>query len=104
MDYLNIYEQKTGIKIPKGNHIHHIDHNRSNNEINNLVSIPKQLHIKYHRVKHHYDVAINELNSYIYFYPKDFNKYTEVIRKLMEVKNEIGLYISNRDNQIYLNK
>ena len=50
MDYKKFYREN--LNIPKYDtrkwHIHHIDMNRNNNDIKNLVCIPKILHIKLH--------------------------------------------------------
>ena len=48
-DYRKIYQNECNIIIPKGYEIHHIDFNRENNEIMNLVMLPKKLHSEYHR-------------------------------------------------------
>jgi len=48
MNYRQIYNKHYGIKIPKWYDIHHLDLNRSNNEIRNLLLIPKGLHARYH--------------------------------------------------------
>lgn len=48
MDYRKFYEQQTGVKLPAGYDVHHIDFNRENNEIRNLVALPQQLHTLYH--------------------------------------------------------
>lgn len=50
MDYRKHYEKLTKIKVPEGFEIHHIDFNRKNNNIRNLVALPKYLHNEYHRV------------------------------------------------------
>ena len=47
-NYRKIYEKKCNIKIPEGYEIHHIDMHRENNDIFNLVMLPKELHNKYH--------------------------------------------------------
>lgn len=44
-----LYEKITGKKLPKNFDIHHIDFNPENNEILNLVAIPRQLHKQYHK-------------------------------------------------------
>lgn len=49
-------EQEHGIKISDKYHVHHIDLNRENNEIYNLLILPKDLHIKYH-------MYLNEINK-----------------------------------------
>lgn len=48
MNYRKFYEEECNIKIPKGYEIHHIDMNRENNNIENLVMLPKKLHKQYH--------------------------------------------------------
>lgn len=49
-NYRKFYEKQTGKKIPKDFDIHHIDFNRENNDIMNLVAIPRELHKKYHTI------------------------------------------------------
>lgn len=46
--YRKFYEDKTGLKVPKDFEVHHIDRDRENNDIKNLVAIPKKLHQTYH--------------------------------------------------------
>ena len=47
MDYRKLYFENFG-QQPDHFEIHHMDHNRNNNEISNLVSIPRKLHKRYH--------------------------------------------------------
>ena len=48
-DYISIYKDATGIDFDSSNYeVHHIDEDRSNNDIENLVLLPKELHSKYH--------------------------------------------------------
>lgn len=49
-NYRKIYEEALGIKIPEGHEIHHIDFDRNNNTIKNLISLPKELHQRYHSI------------------------------------------------------
>ena len=39
MDYIKLYEAETKRKVKKGYDIHHIDKNRNNNSILNLVAL-----------------------------------------------------------------
>lgn len=50
MDYRKLYEAHYGIKILPGFEIHHIDQNRNNNNIKNLLLLPKRLHSQLHWV------------------------------------------------------
>ncbi len=43
-----IYEAAYGMVVKKDHHIHHIDHDPTNNEPENLASIHKKIHSKYH--------------------------------------------------------
>lgn len=47
-NYRTKYKRYYGIDFGKEYAIHHIDGNRSNNDINNLVLLPTKLHSKYH--------------------------------------------------------
>lgn len=50
-DYRKIYADYYGIKWDsKLFEIHHIDRNRENNDVHNLVLLPKKLHKEYHRI------------------------------------------------------
>lgn len=51
MDYRRLYERHYGIKIPPEYDVHHIDFNRDNNNIDNLLLLPKSLHKKLHWVR-----------------------------------------------------
>lgn len=48
MNYRRLYERHYGIKIPPEYDVHHIDFNRANNSIENLLLIPKELHQRLH--------------------------------------------------------
>lgn len=51
MDYRKFYEEQCNIEVPIGYEIHHIDSDRTNNDIRNLVMLPSKLHHDYHAVK-----------------------------------------------------
>jgi len=46
--YRRKYELYLGVFLPPTIHVHHLDHNRNNNEVENLVAIPAILHKQYH--------------------------------------------------------
>ena len=47
-NYIKIYEEHYGIQIPDEYVIHHMDRDRSNNKISNLLLLPEKLHQQYH--------------------------------------------------------
>lgn len=60
-----IWECEVGV-IPKGYHVHHIDHNKWNNNISNLELINKSRHASHHgsiNAKDNYDKMIKNLNE-----------------------------------------
>ena len=60
-----VWEYYNG-EIPKGFQIHHIDHDKSNNDISNLEMISRSKHAKIHaneRVRDCYDEVVENLNK-----------------------------------------
>ncbi len=56
MDYVKNFKKHFNIDFDGSKYdIHHIDLNRENNEIDNLLLLPKELHSKYH-------IYLNEMN------------------------------------------
>lgn len=49
-DYRQIYKDYYGIDFDSSFAVHHIDFDRQNNAIDNLLLMPRQLHAKYHFV------------------------------------------------------
>ena len=47
-DYRRIYKEHYGIEFGKEMAVHHIDFDRSNNDISNLILLPRALHQRYH--------------------------------------------------------
>ena len=47
--YRKIWERMNGKKIPKGFHIHHLDGDKINNDIKNLVCVSPREHFEIHR-------------------------------------------------------
>lgn len=71
MHYRKLYEIHLGYKLSSDFEVHHIDHVRTNNFMNNLVGIPRVLHRKYHaacsRVNMSYD-RFKESERHMSFY------------------------------------
>ena len=64
--YRKYFQDYYGIKLNKNYDIHHIDLNHENNQISNLMILPKKLHNKYH-------ILINSTNFTGDIFCKTFN-------------------------------
>ena len=53
-----IYADYFKIQVKKGYHIHHIDFNPENNDIENLLLLPDDLHRRLHEVKNSYGALL----------------------------------------------
>lgn len=100
------YQKKTNKIIPNNFEIHHIDLDYTNNDILNLVAIPKKLHQKYHHlydlIKLDLDILNKSFNSFAIPYncflskiPKVTPLYINIhnIKKIKELNN-LGFLIS----------
>ena len=105
MNYRKKYEDYCNIKIPNGYEIHHIDFNRENNDIMNLVLLPKELHNEYHTKLQRYRSLNYEINIelkssienglLINNYIKNFD--LKIIEEFIDVWYECMKYINYRD-------
>ena len=84
-DYRKLYEKYYHIGWDRKKYeIHHKDRNRENNEINNLVLLPKKLHKEYHRLISivQYDFERFEdflnINSYDIYHAKEYQQLSEI--------------------------
>lgn len=110
MDYRKIYEENCNIKIPKGYEVHHIDFDRSNNKIMNLVLLPKELHNKYHTLVNryksmNYELVIKLQSSIQFGY--GINDYIvkenlEIIKEFSNVWYECVKYVDYRNELLGL--
>lgn len=70
MDYRKKYKKHYHINFSDKYEIHHIDLNHNNNDINNLLLIPKELHHRYHE-------TLNSINFDKITLIKEIRGYTE---------------------------
>lgn len=103
--YRRTYEMYCG-KIPKGYEIHHIDFNHYNNDICNLVALPKELHQKYHKIAG--DASLISFDATLkgrYSLGQGANYYAfEKAAEFMDVWKECQKYVYERDRQLYDHK
>ena len=69
-DYRKIIKDYYNINLESNYDIHHIDLNHNNNEISNLMIIPKELHQKYHKylnaINYNDDIFIKTFDAHIH--------------------------------------
>lgn len=100
LSYRDIYKSYFGA-IPKGWVVHHIDHIKKNNDIINLISMPKEIHNSYHFLWAHKDSFTKHINIDM----KDsdvptsmmFEKYMAMALKYSAVCSQIQKAIQHRD-------
>jgi hypothetical protein len=100
-NYRKIYETAIGCKVKRGYEVHHLDCNRENNSIENLVAIPAPLHRKYHNVRHKLIDFLDCLDKHRYFDRIILRK--NVIDEYVLLRNEIYHYEAERDWLVYDN-
>ena len=102
-NYRDFYENALNVEISSFFEVHHIDLNRENNCIENLVAIPKDLHNQYHK----YRGKLIDEGVYIYDCGsllknnRGYNSY--IINQLIELNKCIDLindYIDFRDYKL----
>ena len=94
-----IWENHYGKSVPKGYVIHHIDGNKTNNSINNLQCVKRELHVKYHNKHKKYRntsgyFRVTKLKrkrgySWMYVYPEGDKRKTITRRTIPELKKAV---------------
>lgn len=102
MNYRKIYENALKEKIPKDFDIHHIDLNHKNNDIKNLVAIPKTLHQKFHKYVNEMEQIRNDFKFEDLYkiggnYDFTWNAITGCMLEYLRVANEIHKYIVKKE-------
>lgn len=105
-NYRKFYEKEMEIELPEDWDVHHVDGNRANNSIENLIAIPKKLHQNYHTIKAKIDTIIKECrviddiftpNEFCY---PDYREFVNLNNEMLPLYNEISHYI--RDKRAFL--
>ena len=101
MNYKKFYEECVGEKIDgRKYHIHHIDENRENNDIDNLLMLPKRLHLKYHYEKNRMFLQeplccllVTELQPFLDFGLTTNNMVIDNIKRFTDVWSECQKWV-----------
>lgn len=111
-DYRREFKKYYNLELSEEYDIHHIDLNHENNDMNNLMILPKILHIKYHSLLN--DLRISKpiklitLDLKIHGNQINLNSYNlQIIKDLINVLDECAkwydykLYLDGKLNNIH---
>lgn len=101
MDYRKKYKDFFKIQFGKQYDIHHIDFNHENNNIENLLLLPKDLHKRLHKAKTDYGAFIdNEQNVF-----SDINNQvscsilSKALHETSKIYEELQIWVSMKENE-----
>ena len=107
MHYRKLYEIVTQQKIPTGFEVHHIDLNHYNDDINNLVAIPKELHKKFHKYINSIescrvvnDFKFDDLYKIGGNFNLDWDLITQDLIEVLPIMREIHKYILFKESRL----
>ena len=100
-DYIKYFKKKTGFCWDsKKYEIHHLDMDRENNDISNLILIPKNIHKRFHALQsklltHQFDIfAPNRLDIFSFLSSEEIIEYFNIKEYFFLLKNVIWVMTS----------
>lgn len=111
-DYRKYYKEYYGIEFGSDYVIHHIDFNQQNNNIYNLILLPKKLHRRYHFILTALGAKNGIINDFslqmdgqMYEPISEYQK--KMLMNFLDVMEELKkwqIYKCNLDHEIYMNR
>lgn len=105
--YRKLYKEHFNVEFGKDYEIHHIDGNRENNNIENLLLLPRKLHQEYHKAVYNLknltdfetdipkNLCCGNMNGYIFDNLKSFMDISSECQKWVEYKAYLRGQIPN---------
>lgn len=87
-----IYADYFKIQVKEGYHIHHIDFNPENNDIENLLLLPDDLHRRLHKVKNAYG-ALLEGQTNLFSDIRSYGVMSLATHEISMIYEEIGIWV-----------
>lgn len=97
MNYRKFYQEQTEVELPKDFDVHHIDGNRKNNDIMNLIALPSKLHHQYHFFQGS-ETEIKEIEFNINVNPQSYFYTINQLTKLALVVSEMHKFLLYRNS------
>lgn len=99
MDYRKFYKEHYAIEFGSDFVVHHIDSNRNNNDISNLLLLPRKLHARYHFLLNALSI---QSGGYVDLKLKDkgiTNYELKILDLLPEIMKECNKWIRYKENR-----
>ena len=102
MNYVKMYKEKTGISFnSKDFEVHHINCNRDDCTIENLLLLPKKLHREYHLALYNFSRSLNMFSTDLYSKESPVSMSNDYVannfKKLIEVQKKCFMWFYYRD-------
>ena len=100
MDYRKKYKTYFKIQIGKEYDIHHIDFNHENNDIDNLLLLPKDLHQRLHKVKINYGPFLDKQQMNVFSDIEDqlsCSIMAEAMLEISKIYDELQAWVSMKE-------
>lgn len=81
-NYRQYYKEYYGIEFGKEYSVHHIDMNRDNNDISNLLLLPRFIHNKLHLMYNSYKNSHNKFTDISSLFDSNFSDHDVVCAKM----------------------
>lgn len=106
MNYRRLYEKHYGIKIPPEYDVHHIDFNHDNDEIENLILLPKKLHQRLHKsYMDNFGIITIDLFKYSCCANQLWDSiFSERLKEAAQIYNDLQFWASCREMEILRKK
>lgn len=102
MDYRKKYKDYFKIQFGKEYDIHHIDFNHKNNDIENLLLLPRDLHQRLHKAKFNYGPFLDKQQMKVFSDIKGqlgCSIVAEVMLEISKIYDELQIWVSMKENE-----
>ena len=102
MDYRRKYKTYFKIQFGKEYDIHHIDFNHENNDIDNLLLLPKDLHQRLHKVKINYCPFFDKQQMNVFSDIKGqlgCSIMAEAMLEISKIYDELQIWVSMKEEE-----
>lgn len=100
-NYRRFYKEYYGIDFDSEYEIHHIDFDKENNDINNLLLLPRKLHRQYHFVLNACGAVNGKVNMDFQVYGESHGYNYKMMENLCEIMKEIDQWVLKKEHMDY---